>query len=259
MVTLTYPNGWCLDGAEHKNQLRRFLQEVQRAYKRKFEKQVDLEYDEETERYIKPNTKHSAFWFLEFQKRGAPHFHIFLNWCPDMYWVSKKWFEIVGSDDPSHALAGTRTETLKKGRAGTISYASKYAAKADQKVVPEQYLNVGRFWGIYGDRLTMAAATWVSTADSLNPNIKKCEQTMLNQVKKDIEDGKAEVLKREEGVLIVVYLNTLSMSRVKLRLNNLTMHTQVVSDYFYDAEIDYGEIYNDERWNNCQGTRNHAS
>ena len=259
MVTLTYPNGFNIDGTEHKNHLRRFLQEIQREYKRRFEKQLELEFDEETEKYIKPRTKHSAFWFLEFQKRGAPHFHIFLNWSPDKYWISKKWFDIVGSDDPSHALAGTRVEVLKRGRAGTISYASKYAAKAEQKVVPDQYLNVGRFWGIYGDRLTMAATTWLSRADALNPNIKKCEETMLKQVKKDIEEGKAEVLKREEGVLIVVYSNMQAMSRVKLRLNNLTMHTQVVSDYFQDAEVDYGEIYNDERWNMTQGTRNHAT
>ena len=102
-----------------------------------------------------------GIWFLEFQKRGAPHFHIFLNKWPEggNKAVAKAWHEVVGSDDPNHlawhegTLGGGNRPCLEKMRKPHAAsyYASKYACKAEQKDVPEQYTNVGRFWGYWGD------------------------------------------------------------------------------------------------------------
>lgn len=47
-------------------------------------------------------------------------------------------------------LAGTRIERLRGGREGAIGYATKYAAKLEQKEVPAGYESVGRFWGACG-------------------------------------------------------------------------------------------------------------
>jgi hypothetical protein len=46
----------------------------------------------------------------------------------------------------------TRFEKLKAKRGGMLAYARKYAAKNEQKQVPEDYENVGRFWGVRGWR-----------------------------------------------------------------------------------------------------------
>jgi hypothetical protein len=89
-------------------------------------------------------------WFLEFQKRGAPHFHVFLNGRVDKMRVAQRWYEIVGSEDLNHRLAGTRIELLREQHAAS-AYAAKYASKVEQKEPPEGFTDVGRFWGTFGD------------------------------------------------------------------------------------------------------------
>lgn len=90
-----------------------------------------------------------AFWFLEFQKRGAPHFHLFTNGTVDKKDLANAWFKIVDSGDEKHLYAGTCVEAIRKPHA-IATYAAKYAAKADQKLVPPEYESVGRFWGNFG-------------------------------------------------------------------------------------------------------------
>lgn len=121
-----------------------------------------------------------GLWRMEFQKRGAPHFH-FLWWDGpkmegmdvwyDQYqrvvtiavpgcmsphneavyaWMSETWYRIVGSGDPKHLAAGTRVEPIQSWN-GVRSYASKYLAKLPSgKFVPPEYDGTGRFWGVIG-------------------------------------------------------------------------------------------------------------
>jgi len=63
--------------------------------------------------------------------------------------VSAAWYRIVGSGDQKHLRAGTRVEELYVPTA-VATYASKYAAKWDQKDVPEEFQHVGRMWGLFG-------------------------------------------------------------------------------------------------------------
>lgn len=249
MVTLTYPGFFESDGSIVKNHLRRFLQEVQREYIRGSKANGDGMFKGDAagtgQNYSGFKALHSAFWFLEFQERGAPHFHIFFNWCPSKEWVSERWYNIVGSDDIRHLHAGTRTEKLIAGRAGTISYASKYANKCEQKVVPSEYKNVGRFWGVYGDRITMSAATFVSVKDREDRNVLWCEEQLLNAVKMLISKGIAEIVKREEGILIVACHDTNAMQKIRAKVSRVSCHTMKLYDMFCDAETEYGEIYND--------------
>ena len=97
-------------------------------------------------------------WFLEFQKRGAPHFHIYLTNYPvgGVEAVSKHWFKVVGSGDEKHLqwhlgkLSGRPCLEMFRNAHAASAYATKYATKQEQKEVPEDYQNVGRFWGCSG-------------------------------------------------------------------------------------------------------------
>lgn len=136
MVTLTYPKEYPCDGTLVKKHLDSFLKWCKR-------------------RFGAP----SYLWFLEFQKRGAPHIHLLLDApMPQTEMerrllfgeVSQAWYRIVKSGDELHLRAGTRVERIRKPD-GAARYCLKYAYKTEQKCVPEQYRNVGRFWGCSRD------------------------------------------------------------------------------------------------------------
>lgn len=122
MLTLTYPGAFPVDGKKVKRDLDSFR------------------------KWLARRGVLSA-WFLEFQERGAPHFHIFISLPVKKEKLSLAWYRIVGSGDEKHLRAGTKVEWLRNPNAAGI-YASKYGAKAEQKEVPEEYKNVGRFWGM---------------------------------------------------------------------------------------------------------------
>ena len=108
-------------------------------------------------------------WFLEFQRRGAPHLHLFtdhalpeplsemqrksgrvrkvcrVNW-ESQDWISDRWFEIVDSGDEKHRAAGAAWEVIEKPD-GAARYVAKESYKTFQKQVPKDFQNVGRFWG----------------------------------------------------------------------------------------------------------------
>ena len=98
----------------------------------------------------------SAIWRMEFQERGAPHFHIIFFNLPFIKKenIQKWWGEIVGVEKPF-----TRIERIKSHR-GVMAYVSKYVAKlqdgGDSGFNSLTYLhayrakygeNIGRVWG----------------------------------------------------------------------------------------------------------------
>jgi hypothetical protein len=131
MMTLTYPRDYPSDGKTVKGHLNDFLLWLR-----------------------KDIGRFSYLWFLEFQRRGAPHFHILIDrdfrshgvLSALRFRVSAEWYRIVGSGDSKHLAAGTRVEKIRK-KEGARRYCVKYAQKMKQKVVPKEYVNVGRFWG----------------------------------------------------------------------------------------------------------------
>ena len=145
MVTLTYPGQFSSDGKEVKKHLNAFLVWCRRHF-----------------------ASPSYLWFLEFQRRGAPHIHLLIDTpLPQdddervvlYYKVAKKWYEIVDSGDIRHRAAGTRTERIRK-KDGAARYCLKYAYKTRQKCVPEAYRNVGRFWGCSRDVTPKDVRIW---------------------------------------------------------------------------------------------------
>lgn len=147
-VTLTYHETWPEDARGWKNQLRTLRERLLRRY-----------------------GKFSAFWRLEFQKRGAPHFHLLLFLDPyevvpyvgppkvqrraaelrlrnNISWA---WNEIVDPSNQIHLDAGTRVETPRSWK-GVNAYAAKYMGKLETLAVGVQ--SPGRFWGVwYSDLL----------------------------------------------------------------------------------------------------------
>lgn len=152
IITLTYPSVFPCDGRKVKAHLRAFREDYLKKYQRR------------------------GFWWLEFQRRGAPHFHIlsevdlqecgdlvlkrrrgklnrgadsYLTHPPDEEWLAERWYRIVRSGDEKHRLAGVSWEAVEKSE-GALRYMATHGAKRSQKKVPAEYLNVGRFWGRIG-------------------------------------------------------------------------------------------------------------
>jgi hypothetical protein len=59
-------------------------------------------------------------------------------------------------EQPELEVSGTRFEAIREP-AAMPSYVGKYASKWEQKEVPDDFKNVGRFWGIRGCRDTLTA------------------------------------------------------------------------------------------------------
>ena len=85
-------------------------------------------------------------WILEFQSRGAPHFHMLVSKEIKKDVLAKMWFDIVGSGDLKHLRRGVHVAIIRN-KDGMAGYFATYLSKQDQKHVPESYSNVGRFWG----------------------------------------------------------------------------------------------------------------
>lgn len=151
LLTLTYGQNYAVEGKTAKRGLASVLQALRRRF---------------------PGVKY--FWFLEFQERGAPHFHIGLSISPtteDRLWLAKLWGGIAepgnfayvpgwgkgfGEQSPvEYTRDAVIAQHLREGvwedvksQDGAIRYVVCYALKPHQKLVPEQFSNVGRFWGL---------------------------------------------------------------------------------------------------------------
>lgn len=124
-LTLTYPSNMT-DAETGKQHLRAFLERVRRKY-----------------------PQASAIWRIEYQERGAVHFHLLFFSLP--YWkadsIRQVWSEIIGEENP-----WVHIETVRSRR-GTTYYVSKYIAKmpsnADVSLSSLPYSHVGNHWGYF--------------------------------------------------------------------------------------------------------------
>lgn len=163
MVTLTYPGDWeavAPDGASVKRHMVLWRKRFQREYG-------------EPARYI---------WKLEFQRRGAPHIHLWM--APPIspgrsgrgfaQWLSETWTQVVDHPDAEqkarHLLAGTAIDVRNGLKAcdpkRLAIYFTKHSSpnldgdKEYQHIVPELWqqpgTGPGRFWGVYGLKKAIA-------------------------------------------------------------------------------------------------------
>jgi len=86
------------------------------------------------------------FWILEFQERGAPHFHGIIDKEIKEKELKKMWYEIVDSKYRWHLSRGAHIAPIRSIEA-YAKYMTDYLTKQEQKIVPQEYRDVGRFWG----------------------------------------------------------------------------------------------------------------
>lgn len=153
MVTLTYPSDWetvAPNGKAVKKHLKAFRKRWSRTW----------------------NEELACVWKLEFQRRGAPHFHLLVapphgmtsNGENFRTWLSRSWAEIVAHPDhdeyKKHLAAGTGIDwneglrsTDPKRVAVYFTKHGSFAAKEYQHCVPEPWTKPGqgpgRFWGYW--------------------------------------------------------------------------------------------------------------
>jgi len=156
-ITLTYPAEFPCNGRETKGHLNTFLQFLRRR-----------------------NLKN--VWILEFQERGAPHYHIIVNGFIPKDELAKRWYKIVGSGDEKHLQAGTRIEAIRS-KQHLYGYLSGYINKLDQKIVPMEFENVGRFWGTSRNILEFVIHRFRNTYDVVTRSIRPLRKWYQSHVR----------------------------------------------------------------------------
>jgi hypothetical protein len=136
MLTLTYHNDFPVDFSESKRQLNTVLQYLR-------------------DHFVK------YLWVVEWQKRGVPHYHIWMDKRFDdvpvwedtglKSWrgIALSWLKVTKQDNDQAAV-----EFALHQRCYTdwnvdirVNYAKKYASKNLQKALPEGIKTFGRWWG----------------------------------------------------------------------------------------------------------------
>lgn len=139
-LTLTYPREYSSEPSVYRAHCRAFLKRLRRHF-----------------------GEVPVIWRLEFQRRGAPHFHML---CFDVAatdqvrdWCLVNWYEVVGSGDRRHLRHGADLQRLKSWKHVCV-YLSKYLAKPDPKR-RHGHIPVGRYWGVEaGSALRVHPISW---------------------------------------------------------------------------------------------------
>jgi len=134
-VTLTYPADFPTDREVYKAHLHAFFTVLRHHYK-----------------------KFGSIWKLEFQKRGAAHYHLLLWGVPfsERDEVARLWCQVVGSQDKNHfafhlgLLGNEHCVTEIRSWGGVVSYAGKYMSKLPEVQEETGEYITGRIWGIRG-------------------------------------------------------------------------------------------------------------
>lgn len=99
-----------------------------------------------------------GLWVIEYQQRGAVHYHLALDreevqrvsgsLSAFQQWVSQSWYESVGSDQEEHLKAGTNVRYFKD----LPVYLAKEMSKSLHQNTDNQAAqrHTGRFWGKIG-------------------------------------------------------------------------------------------------------------
>lgn len=145
-VTLTYPADFPTDGRVMTRHLEKFTRRLERRY-----------------------SVVSYAWKKEYQRRGAPHYHLMLRIDePDLKQLQRRvrdyWGDTIGHTDAAGRQAGTQTERIRKPQSAA-AYLALYLCKQDQNKVPKEKItyehghevkrepleivNTGRWWGFY--------------------------------------------------------------------------------------------------------------
>jgi hypothetical protein len=197
---LTFHQEWPMDGKELKRLLNSWLT-ICRKYV------LNLKY----------------IWILEFQRRSAPHFHVFMNQGVSdslRYFLSLSWCRLTnkGLSDPdiektTQFRFHDHSSNFITWDMGSGSYLCKYLDKEQQKNVPEQFENVGRFWG--SSRGTVAPPIILCCA-SLDQNTLTSEQEQasvkITRILGKLHERRLEIIGKSTGKTIKSKIRTTGQS-----------------------------------------------
>jgi len=153
-VTLTYHENW--RGRDIKRDLDNYLKRIRRHF-------PDVAY----------------LWRLEYQKRGAPHFHVLLFFPPhqsdksqiEESKLSDPWHSVVDEGNIHHAKHGSKVRVFEDGYQGVQIYATKYCAKLESDGV-KKLDGVGKYWG-RSQNLPLGPTDEVVMSDSQDANARR--------------------------------------------------------------------------------------
>ena len=138
-------------------------------------------------------TPFDYLWFLEFQKRGAPHVHILTSVKSptesDRKWLAERWAgslldhavllrsyetDELGQARNKMVRQHRRAKTWEKIResGGAKRYVTKYATKTEQKSVPPSFANVGRFWSMSRDASPKSTSANLTTEEEVRIHLR---------------------------------------------------------------------------------------
>ena len=118
----------------------------------------------------------SGIWKLEFQTRGAAHYHFMLFGLHDeplealRSWIRETWYRIAHNGDRHLGAAGTQVDPIQS-TGGAMGYFAKYLGKGDQ-TMPGNFS--GRYWGkVNAARLPCAASKSIEVPDKMAATIRR--------------------------------------------------------------------------------------
>lgn len=156
--TLTYPADFPTDKKVYKAHLKEYRRRFERTY-----------------------GKLRAVWRLEFQERGAPHYHImYLDapFIPIEEWCNL-WSNVIGTDDLNHRKIGVDVKLVTNGteKGLIVAYLGKYVAKVDNSSAYEGDRKPGRWWG----KWNIVDPTPIEIECDLNEAIAFVEETLADR------------------------------------------------------------------------------
>ena len=141
----------------------------------------------------------SGIWKLEFQKRGAAHYHLIVCGLGDLEletvraWFRETWYRIAHNGDKNGGIAGTQVDRIKSV-GGAINYLAKYLSKDDQ-TRPGNF--TGRYWGIHNKAaLPMATPKEIELPRTVANKLRRIAR---KKIQKDVEKSRWKRFMDEKG------------------------------------------------------------
>lgn len=126
-------------------------------------------------------------WVLEFQTRGVPHFHVWLNLPSDTPGLRNilavSWNKIVEPGNETHLSFHKHKSNFIPWDMYNSSYLTKYLDKECQKKVPENFRGCGRFWGNSRNLLAIPQAITAADLEHLIPETYDTETGEITSVR----------------------------------------------------------------------------
>jgi hypothetical protein len=132
----------------------------------------------------------SGIWKLEFQSRGAAHYHLMLLGLSHVEleavrtWIRETWYLIAHKGDKHKGVAGTQVDPIRS-IGGATSYFEKYIGKGDQ-TIPGNFS--GRYWGKHNQEHLPTVEPVTEELDEKTAN--QLRRIARKKVQKDVEHSR---------------------------------------------------------------------